>query len=103
MPHAQIKNGIWYRLINDTWENADGWRTDIAQSVLDDLSVTKALFILEETKGVFVSMDDLRKVLSNAPRRNNGMVGPFNVNPHTLTINGIAVPMEIKFRKMDAV
>lgn len=99
MPHAQIAKDTWYRRIHDTWENFDGYRTDIASSVLDDPAIKRAVFILDDTRGIIVSMDDLRRILASARRGSTGKVGPFNVNPHTSSVDGVKVAMEIKFPK----
>jgi hypothetical protein len=40
-------------------------------------------------------MEDMRRALSAASIRNNGMVGPFNVNPLDRTVNGHRVSMEL--------
>jgi hypothetical protein len=50
-------------------------------------------------EGVFVPMEDIRRAVSTAPRRLNGMVGLFNVNPHNSTVNGFRIEMEIKYPK----
>jgi hypothetical protein len=99
MSRTQIEKDIWYRYIPDTWANMEGYRTDIAASTLENPEIKRALFILEDTRGIIVSMADLRRILSSSPRRENGTVGPFNVNPHDSTIDGIRVTMEVKFPK----
>jgi hypothetical protein len=100
MPHAQISSdGTWVRRIHELWENQSGWRTDIPQTVLDNQSVKRVLLVLDDTRGVFVPMEDIRRAVSTAPHRLNGMVGPFNVNPHNSTVNGFRIEMEIKYPK----
>jgi len=99
MARTQILKDSWYRLIHDTWENMDGYRTDIPASVLENSEIKRALFILDGCRGIIVSMTDLRRVLSDSPHRQNGTVGPFNVNPHTSTIDGLKISMEIKYPK----
>jgi hypothetical protein len=99
MPHAHIKGAIWHRRIHETWENAYGYRTDIAASVLENPAVTKALFELDDKRSILISMEALRTALQHARRRDNGMVGPFNLNPHSSAIDGIRVEMEILIPK----
>jgi len=100
MPSAQISNNIWFRHIHDTWENTSGYRTDIAKSVLNNLTVKQAAFVLDDERALFINMDDLRKALQHCSIRNNGkIVGPFNINPHTSIVNGQHVTIEIKFPK----
>ena len=96
MARAQIIKDIWYRYIHDTWETVSGYRTDIAQSVLENSDVRRAAFILDDKRCIIVQMDDIRRILSGARKRSNGMVGPFNVNPHTETVDGHQVSMQIK-------
>lgn len=83
MPNATItRNGTWIRRIHNTWENSAGYRTDIQTSVLDDPSVKKAAYLLDDRKVIIVPIEEVRRALVSAPRRANGCVGPYNVNPH---------------------
>lgn len=102
MAKAQIADDVWVRRIHDSWANARGWRTDIPKTVLDDLSVKRALFILDDTRGVIVPMDELRRVLAGVRLRPvNNVVGPFNVNPHNSTVNDVPVTVEIKMPRAE--
>ena|SRR6266498_2636014 len=97
MTKATVYKNVWIRWIHSTWENEDGWRTDVHQSVLDDDSISDALFVLDDQSCVFVPMEKLREVLAEAPTRFDGrVVGPFNVNSKSKTVNGVSVPMSIK-------
>jgi len=91
---CSIRKGFWYRYIHDSWENADGWRTDVTASVLENPEVKRALFILDDGRGVSVEIEDLRSALKTAKKRWNGKI-PFNVNPHSSTIAGVKVEMRV--------
>ena len=97
MPPPQINaNGTWIRRIHDTWANTSGYRTDIRASVLDDPAVKKAAYVLDDMKAILVPIEDVRRALANAPRRSNGCIGPYYVNPHRKTLNEVRVEMEIR-------
>ncbi len=85
----------WIRNIPETWANRDGWRTDIALSTLQSSAYTVAEFRLANGSRVRIPMEEMRRALSTANVRNNGMVGPFNVNPGDETVNGRRVSMEL--------
>ena len=100
MSRAQIVGrGTWYRRIHDTWANASGYRTGIPVSILDNPEVERAAFILDDYRAIIVPMQSLRTALAAAPRRYNGQVGPYNVDPYRRTIDGVSVPMEIRILK----
>jgi len=99
MSSPQISQNIWFRRIHDTWANTSGWRTDIAKSVLDDETVKNAAFVLDDERALFISMPDLRNALQDCPVRKNGMIGPFNVDPHQSTVNGYRVAIEVRLPK----
>src|SRR5579872_3804596 len=95
---ASIYKNVWVRWIHSTWAHSQGWRTDVHQSVLDETSVTDALFVLDDNSCVFIPMDELRKILKDAPRplRHGGRVaGPFTVNTQSESVNGISVNMKV--------
>ena len=97
MSHAQITSkGTWYRRIHDTWSNASGYRTDIPQSVLEGTLVMKVAYILDDHRAIIVPIEAVRSALRQAPRRGNGCVGPYYVDPHRGKLNGVLVPMEIR-------
>jgi hypothetical protein len=97
MAKAQITKGIWHRQIHDTWENKSGYRTDIPLSVLDGPEAKVALFVLDDGRGIFIKIDELRRALQDAPIREDKKIkGPFNVNPHASTVNGSKVEMRIE-------
>jgi hypothetical protein len=97
MPHATVnQNGTWIRRIHDTWQNVAGYRTDIRASVLDDPAIKKAAYVLDDKKAILVPIEEVRRALVGAPRRSNGCVGPYNVNPHRQTLNDVRVSMEIR-------
>jgi hypothetical protein len=99
MTSPQIVKDVWVRRIHDTWANTAGWRTDIAKSVLDNPSIRQAVFVLDDKRALFVNMQELRSAVADCPIRSTGKVGPFEVEPHSSTINGRAVKMEIKLPK----
>jgi hypothetical protein len=94
MPQANIHEDIWIRWIHSTWENHDEWRTDIRPSVLNDASVTKALFILDDGSCLFIPMAELRRVLSSKQPSGNGSI-TFSVNPHLKTVEQSKVSMSV--------
>lgn len=97
MPRAHItSNGVWVRRIHDTWENASGYRTDIPQSVLTNPAVTRIVFVLDDNRAIIVPIQDAKAALARAPRRSNGCVGPYYVDPHCGTLNGVSVHMDIR-------
>jgi hypothetical protein len=96
MAAAQIVGHRWVRQIHDTWANTSGWRTDIAKSVLDDLSVTEAVFVLDDKRALFLSMAELRAAVSDCPIRGTGKVGPFEVDPQSSRVNGRLVKIEVR-------
>ena len=97
MPHPQINaNGTWIRCIHDTWANTSGYRTDIRASVLEDPEVKRAAYVLDDRKAILVPIAEVRRALASAPRRANGCVGPYYVNPHSKTLNDVRVEMEIR-------
>jgi hypothetical protein len=92
-----MKSQTWTRYFPGTWENSRGYRTDISYRTLTDHSISHAHFIARDEPGqpgYLVPMDAMRPALLEAPRRSNGMVGPFNVDPVRRTVNGRRVPME---------
>jgi hypothetical protein len=84
MPNEQTYKSLWIRWVHSTWKNEGGWRTDIRPSVLNDDTITHALFIL----------DDLRKTLSQKPPEKNGSV-IFNVNPRQSTVDDSRVNLTV--------
>ncbi|MBP6507069.1 MAG: hypothetical protein KA257_05845 [Opitutaceae bacterium] len=97
MPSQQIsQNGTWIRRIHCSWGNASGYRTDVRASLLADPKVKRAAFVLDDGRAIIVSIEDMRRALANAPRRPNGCVGPYNVDPQHSTLNGVMIPMEIR-------
>ena len=98
MPEANTYQDIWIRWIPSTWENENGWRTDIRPSVLNDSSITKALFILDDGSCVFIPLTELRKAISNKAPNTNGSV-IFNVNPRSKKVDETPVLMEVKRSK----
>lgn len=102
MSRAQITSrGTWIRRIHDTWANTSGYRTGIPSSILDDPQVERAAFVLDDYRVIIVPMQALRTALAAAPRRYNGQVGPYNVDPYRGTIDGVSVPMEIRLLKKE--
>jgi len=99
MSSVQISNNTWFRRIHDTWANTSGWRTDISKNVLDDPNLKQAAFVLDDERALFVSILDLRNALHDCPIRSNGMIGPFNIDPHKSTVNGQHVTIEVRFPK----
>jgi hypothetical protein len=98
MPEANTYQDIWIRWIHSTWENEDAWRTDIRPSVLNDSTITKALFILDDGSCVFVPLPELRRVLSQKEPNNNGSI-IFNVSPRSKKVEQTRVSMEVKLSK----
>jgi hypothetical protein len=96
MALPQIACNIWFRCIHETWANTSGWRTDIPKNVLMDEAVKKAAFVLDDERALFIDMDELRGALADCTLRPNGVVGPFNVDPHRSTVNGHTVNIEIR-------
>jgi hypothetical protein len=54
-----------------------------------------AEYVLQDGTRLAIPMNDMRRALEDAPRRQNGMVGPFNVNPAQQTVNDVAVHIQI--------
>ncbi len=104
MSHASITvNGTWIRRIHDSWANTSGYRTDIPQSVLESPIVKRVAFILDDHRAILVPIEAMRSVLIGARKRSNGCVGPYNVDPHHSTVNGMQVPMDIRVPKVSDV
>jgi len=98
MPEANTYQDIWIRWIHSTWENEDAWRTDIRPSVLNDTTITKALFILDDGSCVFIPTSELRRaLLQKEPNRNGSII--FNVSPRSKTVEQTSVSMEVKQSK----
>jgi hypothetical protein len=98
MPEPQVYEDIWIRWVHSTWENASGWRTDIRPNILNDTTLKKVLFILDDSSCVFILMDDLRSLLSQRPRRANDCI-TFNVNPSSKTVNESRIKMAEESRE----
>lgn len=98
MPNATVnKNGTWIRYIHDTWENQNGYRTDIRLNTLhNNPDVKRAAFILDDYKAIIVPIEEMRRALKSAPVRDNGCVGPFYISPISSRLNDVSVQMEIK-------
>jgi hypothetical protein len=99
MSQPNVARNVWFRRIHDTWSNDCGWRTDIPQSVLDDASIKQAAFVLDDERALFIDMAELRSAIAGCPRRENGVVGPFNVDPRCSTLNGRRVSIEVRLPK----
>ena len=52
--------------------------------------------MLDDDQAILVPIEEVREALRDARRRDNGCVGPYNVNPHDQTLNGKKVTMEIR-------
>lgn len=101
MPLASITvRGIWVRYIHDTWANTSGYRTDIPQTVLANPLVKQAAFILDDHRAIVVPIEAMRSALVGARKRSNGCLGPYNVDPHHRTVDGMLVPMDIRLLKV---
>ena len=79
---------IWVRWIPSTWEKGGEWTTSIQANTLADHSLTKAIFILEDMRCVFIPMEGMRGALSSNPPNNAGTI-VFVLNPRKKTVNGI--------------
>jgi hypothetical protein len=94
MPNEQTYKSLWIRWVHSTWKNEGGWRTDIRPSVLNDDTITHALFILDDFSCIFIPLDDLRKTLSQKPPEKNCSV-IFNVNPRQSTVDDSRVNLTV--------
>jgi hypothetical protein len=91
MASSQVSKDVWYRCVPREWNTPDGFRTDIRPSVLKDMGIERALFIVgpesESEFGVFIPMDDIRGALGTESPGRNGSIA-FSVCMVTSTING---------------
>jgi hypothetical protein len=94
MPRAATYQDVWVRYIHFTWQHGDDWRTDIQSSVLHNLALKTALFILDDRSCVFIPLNELRHILAGVVCGENGAI-PFNVNPHSKTVNENRVQMQV--------
>jgi hypothetical protein len=89
----QVHDGIWIRWLAGTWEADGAWATSIQENTLHKASLTKALFILDDHRCVFVPMEEIRQLLSAKPANDRGTI-VFRVNPKSATVNGLKVRMD---------
>jgi hypothetical protein len=94
MPQPITYQDIWIRFVHFTWQNQDGWRTDIRPRVLNGEKIKHALFVLDDRNCVFIPLEELRRTLfQKSPNKNGSII--FNVNPHLKTIDGKRVKMNV--------
>ena len=90
----QEYDGIWIRWIHEPWENEGDWRTGIQENTLHKEYLKTALFILEDHRCIFVSMNELRKAIGGNPLSTNDSI-LFSVNPRLKTIDGKRAKMDV--------
>jgi hypothetical protein len=94
--NPKIINHVWHRNVPATWLNASGWRTDCSVRVLFNPEVHFACYHLTGGPTVLIRMAELRLAVHNAPRRMNGKVGPFCIDPFAKIVNGHPISMDAK-------
>ena len=91
MSTTKVSDDVWYRCVPQRWKTPDGFRSDIRPSVLEDARIQRALFIVapetDEEFGVFIPMNDIRRVLEDEIPGKNGSIA-FSVCLATSTIKG---------------
>jgi len=79
-----------------TWENEDGWRTDIFKSTLANPRLKEAEFVLRGGRRVVIPATELRRVLIGGRDHYERQIwGPFNIDPIRRTVDGQSVQMEV--------
>jgi hypothetical protein len=90
MAVPQISDDVWYRCVPKGWLTAEGFRADIRPTVLENLKIERALFIVapgsRHEYGVFIPMSDIRSALAGESTGRNGSI-PFSVSLTDSTVN----------------
>ncbi len=89
----QEHNGIWIWWVLGSWENDGSWATCIQENTLHRSDLKEALFILQDSRCVFISMEALRQALAAKVANVRGTV-LFRVNPAGRSIDGKPVAMD---------